>query len=62
MNHIDAPVKKVVLIPSRSQRLVNCPYCWTDQLASRNFCFRCSAKFIFMDEEKNVRNNLGGTE
>ena len=35
---------------SRKQKIVSCPFCWTDQRSSRNFCYACGATFSFLDE------------
>lgn len=42
--------KNQVFIPSRRQRLIACPYCWTDQRTDRDFCYRCGAEFTYLDE------------
>ncbi|MDF2656465.1 MAG: hypothetical protein K0R19_2939 [Bacillota bacterium] len=39
-----------VRFASRKQKVVTCPYCWTDQRSSRNFCYCCGAAFVFLDE------------
>jgi len=39
-----------VFIASRSQKLVTCPHCWTDQRTERDFCYRCGAEFVYLDE------------
>lgn len=41
-----------VLIDSRSQKSVTCPYCWTDQRTERDCCYRCGAVFLYLDELK----------
>ena len=44
-----------VIVESRRSKVVTCPHCWTDQRTERDFCYRCGAEFIYLDEtaEKN---------
>jgi len=50
MNKEKKSNKKAVHFESRSQKLVTCPYCWTDQRAERDHCYRCGAEFLYLDE------------
>ena len=43
---------KQVIVPSREVKILTCPYCWTDQRTERDFCYRCGAGFIYLDEVK----------
>lgn len=42
---------KTVYFESRRQRFATCPYCWTDQRTERDLCYRCSAEFVYLDED-----------
>lgn len=46
-----------IMIESRKQKLVTCPYCWTDQRTERDFCYRCGAEFIYRDEQEQIYLN-----
>lgn len=50
MNRGKKSNNKAVHFESRKQKLVTCPYCWTDQRTERDSCFRCGAKFIYLEE------------
>jgi len=50
MNKDKRSNQKAVHFESRSQKLVTCPHCWTDQRTERNSCYRCGAEFIYLDE------------
>jgi len=39
-----------VMVESRKQRFITCPHCWTDQRTERNFCYRCGAEFVYLEE------------
>lgn len=41
---------QAVLYPSRQVKTVVCPHCWTAQRTERDFCYRCSAPFLYQDE------------
>ncbi len=41
-----------IMLESRKQKFVTCPYCWTDQRTERDFCYRCGAEFIYRDEQE----------
>lgn len=44
--------RSCILINSRSQKSLTCPHCWTDQRTERDFCYRCGAVFVYLDELK----------
>lgn len=46
------PEKNQVLFQSRQEKVVTCPYCWTDQRTERNFCYHCGAGFTYRDDSK----------
>ena len=50
MSQIHTANKKTVVVPSRSQKFVTCPRCWTDQRTDRDFCYQCGAEFLYRDE------------
>ena len=50
MKNRDPFNKNLVPMPSRRQRFITCPHCWTDQRTDRDFCYRCGAEFIYLDE------------
>lgn len=52
MNRNHSPSKQHVLFQTRKDRIVTCPYCWTDQRTERNFCYQCGAGFSYGDEAK----------
>lgn len=41
-----------IVYKTRPKNEICCPYCWTIQPSSRNFCsgYKCNAKFVFQDE------------
>lgn len=52
MNKKNKGNSNCVIVESRRQKTVSCPYCWTDQRTDRNFCYRCGAEFVYLDEMK----------
>ena len=57
-NNKTEPDKNHVMIESRGQKLVTCPYCWTDQRTGRDFCYCCGAVFLYRDEQ--IKKNING--
>lgn len=45
-----------VIVNTRQQKTVTCPYCWTEQRTERDFCYRCGAAFIYLDETVAVKH------
>lgn len=43
---------KCVMVESRRQKFIACPHCWTEQRTERDFCYRCGAEFVYLDEAK----------
>jgi len=50
MNRNKNTKEKQVIVKSRSIKIITCPYCWTDQRTERDFCYRCGAGFIYLDD------------
>lgn len=53
ITHIDndkQSPKPDVIFETRPANGIFCPHCWTKQRSNRKFCYRCSAKFIYLDE------------
>ena len=44
------PNRREVIFETRPNGPITCPHCWTAQQSDRDFCYRCEAKFIFLDE------------
>lgn len=44
--------KAVVTFEDRRNTIVSCPHCWTDQRSERDFCYRCGATFVYLNELK----------
>lgn len=40
-----------VSFTTRPRIAVFCPHCWTDQRSNRDFCYYCSASFVYLDEQ-----------
>ncbi len=54
VEHVNKPVSFLpdVIFKTRQKDGICCPYCWTKQPSTRNFChgYGCNAKFVFEDE------------
>lgn len=59
MNLKAQPKIKSVIVKSRAQKYVTCPHCWTDQRTERDFCYRCGAAFVYLDEAANRTSRAG---
>lgn len=51
MEKITQEIKQFATAPSRNQRFITCPHCWTEQRTERDFCYRCGTRFIYLDEK-----------
>lgn len=48
-----------VLLRTRPQGAVICPHCWTAQRNERSVCYRCGARFVYLDEAEPNRTAAG---